>query len=54
MLLQVLTAKSRISKHGLKIPKATSSNLLVDKNIQFLKAELESKCYNSGRTCAVE
>lgn len=37
-----------------KNPKATSSNLLVDKNIHSLKSECESKCYNSGHTCAVE
>lgn len=54
MLLHVLGAKSRTSKYGLETPEATSSNLLVDKNIQSLKSEWESKCYNSGHTCAVD
>lgn len=39
MLLHVLGAKSRTPKHGLETPEATSSNLLVDKNIQSLKSE---------------
>lgn len=39
MLLQVLTSKARSSKHSLENAKATSSNLLVDKNIQSLKSE---------------
>lgn len=41
-LLQVLTSKARSSKHGLENSKETSSNLLVDKNIQSLKSEWES------------
>lgn len=34
-----LTSKARSSKHGLENSKETSSNVLVDKNIQSLKSE---------------